>query len=94
MAARGALDAHRRGGDHRLGAQHGEPLLVNDVSQEPRYSPDDPRLLPDTHAELAMPLLVEGEVVGVLDVQSSEVGAFGENDTFILSMLADQARRR
>ena len=72
-------------------AQHGEPLLVNDVSLEPRYTPDDPRLLPDTHAELAMPLLVEGEVVGVLDVQSTEVGAFGENDTFILSMLADQA---
>ena len=71
-------------------AQHGEPLLVNDVSLEPRYCPDDPRLLPDTHAELAMPLLVEGDVVGVLDVQSTEIGAFGENDTFILGMLADQ----
>jgi serine phosphatase RsbU (regulator of sigma subunit) len=71
-------------------AQHGEPLLANDVSQEPRYCPDDQRLLPDTHAELAMPLLVEGEVVGVLDVQSTRVGAFGENDAFILSMLADQ----
>ena len=71
-------------------AQHGEPLLVNDVSQEPRYCSDDPRLLPDTHAELAMPLLVEGEVVGVLDVQRTEVGAFVENDTFILGTLADQ----
>ena len=31
-------------------AQHGEPLLANDVSAEPRYIPDDPRLLPDTRA--------------------------------------------
>ncbi len=71
-------------------AQHGEPLLVNDVSQEPRYIPDDPRLLPDTRAELAVPLRIEDEVIGVLDVQSTVRGAFGPNDLFILSTLADQ----
>jgi len=38
-------------------AQHGEYLLANDVSVEPRYIPDDPRLLPDTRAELAAPLI-------------------------------------
>ena len=32
-------------------AQHGEPLLANDVSAEPLYIPDDPRLLPDTRAD-------------------------------------------
>jgi serine phosphatase RsbU (regulator of sigma subunit)/putative methionine-R-sulfoxide reductase with GAF domain len=57
-------------------AEHGEPLLANDVSAEPRYRPDDPRLLPDTKAELAVPLLIEGEVIGVLDVQSTIVNAF------------------
>jgi len=71
-------------------AQHGEPLLVNDVSNEPRYIPDDPRLLPDTRAELAVPLRIEGETLGVLDVQSAEIGAFGPNDLFILNTLADQ----
>ena len=71
-------------------AQRGEILLVNDVSHEPRYIPDDPHLLPDTCAELAVPLTVEGEVLGVLDVQSAEVGAFGPDDMFILGMLADQ----
>ncbi len=71
-------------------AQHGEPLLANDVAKEPRYIPDDPRLLPDTRAELATPLLVEGEVLGVLDVQSTEAGAFGADDLFILATLADQ----
>lgn len=72
-------------------AEHAEPLLVNDVSQEPRYIPDDPRLLPDTRAEVAVPLLVEGEVVGVLDVQSTERDAFGQDDLFVLQTLADQA---
>jgi sigma-B regulation protein RsbU (phosphoserine phosphatase) len=71
-------------------AQHGEHLLANDVSLEPRYIPDDPHLLPDTRAELAVPLIMEGEVLGVLDVQSSQTESFGQDDLFILSTLADQ----
>src|SRR5450759_3512730 len=71
-------------------AQHGEPLLANDVSAEPRYIPDDPRLLPDTRAELAVPLMVEGEVLGVVDVQSTEKGALGQDDIFVMRTLADQ----
>ncbi len=71
-------------------AQHGEVLQANDVSAEARYIPDDPRLLPDTRAELAVPLLMEGQVVGVLDVQSTEAGAFGPHDVSILRTLADQ----
>ena len=71
-------------------AQYGEMLLANDVSMEPRYVPDDPRLLPDTRAEMAVPLRVEGEIVGVLDVQSTRVGAFDQNDVFIMRTLADQ----
>lgn len=72
-------------------AQHGEPLIANDVSAEPRYIPDDPRLLPDTRAEIAVPMIVEGEVVGVLDAQSTEQDAFGPDDLFTLQTLADQA---
>lgn len=71
-------------------AQHGEPLLAGDVTVEPRYVPDDPRLLPDTRSELAVPLRVEGEVLGVLDIQSAEVDAFGQDDIFVLRTLADQ----
>ncbi len=71
-------------------AQHGQPLLANDVSLEARYFPDDPRLLPDTRAELAVPLLVEDRVLGVLDVQARELNAFTSEDLFILTTLADQ----
>lgn len=71
-------------------AATGEYLLANDVSKEPRYIADDPRLLPDTRSELAVPLIVEGEVLGVLDVQSREVNAFGEDDLFVLNALANQ----
>lgn len=71
-------------------AEHAEPLLANDVSTEPRYVPDDPRLLPDTRAELAVPMIVEGEIVGVLDVQSDELDAFDRDDIFVIRTLADQ----
>jgi phosphoserine phosphatase RsbU/P len=71
-------------------AEHGEPLIANDVAAEPRYIPDDPRLLPDTRAEIAVALIVEHEVVGVLDAQSTRRDAFGQDDLFILRTLADQ----
>ncbi len=72
-------------------AERAEPLLANDVSAEPRYIPDDPRLLPDTRAELAMPMLVDGEIVGVLDVQSDQLNAFAPDDIFVVRTMADQA---
>lgn len=68
----------------------GEHLLAGDVTQEPRYLPDDPRLLPDTRSELAVPLKVEDKVVGVLDVQSRSLHGFGDDDLFVLSALANQ----
>lgn len=47
--------------------------------------------LPDTHSELALPLLRKGnEVIGVLDVQSEEANAFSQEDVRTLSTLADQ----
>ena len=69
-------------------ASHGEALLANDVTAEPRYQPDE--ALPDTRAELAVPLRVEGRTVGVLDIQSDRPGAFTPEDLFITQTLADQ----
>jgi diguanylate cyclase (GGDEF)-like protein/PAS domain S-box-containing protein len=69
-------------------ADMGEPLLANDVSQEPRYLPDN--LLLETKSELAVPLKVGERVVGVLDVDSDKPNAFDEDDLFVLQTLANQ----
>lgn len=50
---------------------------------------DNPEL-PNTHSEMALPLIIGDKVIGVLDIQSEEVGAFSEEDIEILSILADQ----
>ncbi len=71
-------------------AATGKHLLAGDVTKEPRYLPDDPRLLPDTRSELAVPLKVEEKVLGVLDVQSREYNGFSDDDLFVLGALANQ----
>ena len=50
---------------------------------------DNPEL-PDTHSEMALPLKSGGLVVGALDVQSTEIGAFADEDIQMLTLLADQ----
>ncbi|MBI1881218.1 MAG: GAF domain-containing protein, partial [Chloroflexi bacterium] len=47
-------------------------------------------LLPDTRSEMALPLLTRGIVIGALDVQSTEVNAFSEEDIDTLQIMADQ----
>jgi len=71
-------------------AQAGEPLLVNDVTEDPRYYLVEE--LKDARSELAVPIKGKGkgEVIGVLDVQSTQFNAFDEDDLFTLSTLADQ----
>jgi GAF domain-containing protein/CHASE3 domain sensor protein len=50
---------------------------------------DNP-LLPDTRSEMALPLVSRGRVIGALDVQSVEAGAFSDEDIAVLQTLADQ----
>jgi signal transduction histidine kinase/GAF domain-containing protein len=69
-------------------AGSGLPLLVNDVSQEPRYVPHE--ALPDTRSELAVPLKIGLRAIGVLDVQSDELNAFNLDDVAVLQALGDQ----
>lgn len=47
-------------------------------------------LLPRTRSEMALPLIVGEEIIGALDVQSTEAAAFSEQDIEILQILADQ----
>ena len=46
--------------------------------------------LPETHSEIALPLLLGERVIGALDVQSDQPNAFDQTDIQILSTLADQ----
>jgi GAF domain-containing protein len=47
-------------------------------------------LLPNTRSEMALPLKVEGNLIGVLDVQSDKPEAFTQEDVAIMQILADQ----
>ena len=69
--------------------QHGERLLVDNVATDPRYADSCPDQVTDC-SELAVPLHVGGDVVGVLDVQSPRLNAFDENDVMVMEILADQ----
>lgn len=69
-------------------ASTGKPLMANDVDTEPRYYFHP--ALADTRSELAVPIRLRHEVVGVLDVQSEELGAFDESDLATLETLAGQ----
>jgi GAF domain-containing protein len=65
------------------------PRIALDVGQDAVYF-DNPDL-PDTRSEIALPLLRAGrQVMGVLDVQSREPNAFGQEDIRILTALSDQ----
>ena len=68
-------------------AREGQTFLANDVSREPLYLEN---ALPPAHtrAEMTVPLKYGGEILGVLDLQSDRVNAFGEEDRFILEALA------
>ena len=66
----------------------GEPRIVMDVGRSAVFF-DNPEL-PDTHSEMALPLKAENRVMGALDVQSTERGAFTDEDIQMLSLLADQ----
>jgi len=63
-------------------------VFTNDVSIEPDFFPNP--LLPDTQAELAIPMIVADQLIGVLDVQDSKAFAFDDNDVFIQEVLAAQ----
>ncbi|NDJ33448.1 MAG: GAF domain-containing protein [Chloroflexi bacterium] len=69
-------------------AREGQTALANVVSEDPRYRPAD--VLPETGSEIVLPLVAEGVVLGVLDVQSDRPNAFRDEDVFLLETLASQ----
>jgi len=65
-----------------------QAVIVNDVKSEPDWLANP--LLPDTASEMAVPLIIGDQVLGVLDVQSDRIDAFSEEDANIQATLASQ----
>lgn len=69
-------------------ARQGHIITVDNVREDPNWLPN--ALLPDTHSESAIPVMLGDEVVGVLDVQSEQVGGITADDEVVLQALANQ----
>jgi GAF domain-containing protein len=69
-------------------AAKGEPRIVLDTARDSAYF-DNP-LLPKTRSEVALPLKVNQQTIGVLDVQSDRPEAFTQDDIATLQIMADQ----
>ncbi|WP_420645538.1 HAMP domain-containing protein [Candidatus Leptofilum sp.] len=63
-------------------------VLVPDISQEEGWLPNP--LLPDTKAEIAVPITFENKILGVLDVQHNVVNGLASEDSLLLESVAAQ----
>ena len=70
-------------------AQNGEPLNVPDVRTDARYRYER-EMEKAVRSELAVPIVLKGAVIGVLDAQSEEAAAFNDLDVFTLQTVAGQ----
>ncbi len=61
-----------------------EPVLVPDVTTDPRYL----MVNPETRSELAIPMIFKGKVIGVLDLESPQLQYFTEEHVQTLTILA------
>jgi signal transduction histidine kinase/CheY-like chemotaxis protein len=66
----------------------GEALIINDVEKDPSHQPNP--LLPNTRAELGIPMKIGERIIAALDVQSTDIDAFSSDDVAVLQVLADQ----
>jgi sigma-B regulation protein RsbU (phosphoserine phosphatase) len=67
-------------------AQRREAVLVNDVTQSTNYINANP----DVRSELAVPLIVKNRVIGVIDIQSEQVGYFRPEHLRMLTLTASR----
>ncbi len=62
--------------------------IAQDVGEDAVFfnNPD----LPETHSEVALPLIAQNQLIGILDIQSQERNAFSNEDIHTLQTMADQ----
>ncbi len=69
-----------------LAAQQGQTILIDDVTQDPRYV----AALPNVRSELAVPLIYKNRVIGVIDLEARDPGYFNEEHSRLLSLIASR----
>ncbi len=67
-------------------ARSGHTLLVPDTRADPDYIVRDPNT--DPRSELAVPVLVDGSVWGVLNIEATDPGALAEADAVLVEAIA------
>jgi len=67
-------------------AQRREAVLVNDVAAEQNFI----NSAPDARSELAVPLIVKNRLIGVIDVEADQPGAFSEEHKRLLTLFASR----
>lgn len=63
----------------------GQPWRIDDTTREPAYI----GLNPQIRSELCVPLKINDQIMGVINAESTQVGAFGEEDERLLATMAD-----
>ena len=65
-------------------AATGDPIIIDDLSQEPSYIPDlEPAL-----SEICVPMTIDGKVIGVIDSEEAKAHFFNEEHVRILTTIA------
>jgi hypothetical protein len=73
-------------------ADTGQSVIINDVKNDPRYSPDlDNETGFTTKSIMSVPLIHKKKTIGVIEVLNRKNGAFSDEDEKLLFSLADQA---
>src|SRR5437016_9186434 len=67
-------------------AATGHPVRVSDTSKDPRYI----NAIDSVRSELAVPLMISGKCIGVLDIQSRHLDYFTRDQQSILTLLASR----
>jgi GAF domain-containing protein len=69
-------------------ARTAQIVTVDNVREAPDWLPNP--LLPDTYSEMAVPIVLNEQVVGVLDVQEDKIAGLDDSDAALLRSLANQ----